>query len=91
MPQIVKRRLIFLLQFWPVIASVLGGVLYEVREIAALKSEVSILSNSVNRIDNKLDDVLLSNPNFQKTKGGNEYVWTNTDERSSNDDTSARH
>ena len=85
----IKSRFIFLLQFWPVIVTIIGGVFYEVKQVAVLSAEVTLLEKSVNRIDDKLDTVLTGKPVVEKMEDGN-YVWSEY-KRPSHDDKGTRY
>lgn len=60
----IKNTASFYLQFWPVIAALLSGLIYEVRTVDSLTVKVTLLQEELNRMDSKLDSVLLGRKNM---------------------------
>lgn len=56
---VVKTRISFYLQFWPIVAALIGGFLYEIRTVDNLSVRIGQLEKQSARVDDKLDKLLL--------------------------------
>lgn len=59
MSQKIKSNLIFYLQFWPVLVTIIGCGLYVAQNIAVLTTRVTDLEKQVDILDAKVDRVLI--------------------------------